>query len=207
MENDRISHYKRSLAVLLKDRSIPRLPITLQNEEDIYCRLTALYALEVEQRGKVFNYDDHTKNRLERITRWLIHSSSRGLILMGTLGNGKTTMLRAIHDLFMGYSTMRDAQTVYNYFKEENQLLSKNDKLLLLDDLGVEPLRCRIFGEEHHPLSQLLLSRYDLQRTTIIATNLSYDEIQNRYGDRVVDRMCETYEFIRYDTESYRRMH
>lgn len=79
-----------------------------------------------------------------------------------------------------------------------------NEPLLLIDDLGIEPARCLIYGEEYYPISRLLLHRYDKQLTTIIATNLSIEEIQDRYGDRIVDRMNETFNVLVYCNKSYR---
>lgn len=203
--NNIIEQYKRNYAESFVGCQTPRLPITLSSEQDTRLRLIAIYSLEVEQRGRKFVMDEHTNDTISRAARWLFSSSKRGLLLVGTLGNGKSTMMKAIHRLFLHHSSLGDAQEIYDYFKAGNGLRYWNEKLLLIDDLGVEPIKCLNYGEEYHPITRLLLHRYNRQLTTIIATNLGLDEIQDRYGDRVVDRMFETYEVLIYDRESYRR--
>lgn len=186
---------------------VKRLPLKLLSEEDTFCRLAANYKLLVRERGHEAIMDDHTVSKLKSVAKWLFCSQKSGLLLCGTLGNGKSTMLQSIYRLFRKSSAaMGDAQDIYFFYKE-NQCTLKywNEPLLLIDDLGVEPARCITYGEESYPMSRLLLNRYDKRLTTIIATNLSYDAIQERYGDRVVDRMIETYDAIKYEAESYRR--
>lgn len=182
-----------------------RLPLPLISEEDTKCRLLALYELEVQHRGNVFINDKNTQDKIDRVTRWLFSSKQRGLIMMGAMGNGKSTMLRVINRLFKGTSTFGDAQDIFEHFKKsQGSMRYWDETLLLIDDMGIEPARCLVFGEEYHPISRLLLHRYDKQLSTIIATNLDIEEIQARYGDRVVDRMTETFNVLVYSNQSYR---
>ena len=182
-----------------------RLPLPLKSEEDTRYRLLALYQLEVEYRGQVFINDENTNEKIYRVARWLFSSNQRGLILMGSMGNGKSTMLRVIDRLFKSSSTFGDAQDIYGHFKKsEGSMRYWEEPLLLIDDMGIEPIHCLVYGVEYYPISRLLLHRYDKQLTTIIATNLSIEEIEARYGDRVVDRMKETFSVITYEHESYR---
>lgn len=182
-----------------------RLPLPLKSEEDTRCRLLALYQLEVEYRGRVFINDENTHDKINRIARWLFASKQRGLILMGSMGNGKSTMLRIIDRLFKSTSTFGDAQDIFEHFKRsQGSMRYWDEPLLLIDDMGIEPVRCLVYGEEYYPISRLLLHRYDKQLTTIVATNLGIDEIQARYGDRIVDRMKEMFNVIKYENESYR---
>lgn len=182
-----------------------RLPFPLISEEDTRCRLLALYQLEVENRGQVFINDANTHEKINRVARWMFSSDKRGLILMGTMGNGKSTMLRIINRLFKGASTFGDAQDIFDHYKKsQGSMRYWEEPLLLIDDIGIEPFRCLVYGEEYYPISRLLLHRYDKQLTTIIATNLDIEDIAERYGDRVVDRMKETFCVIKYEHESYR---
>lgn len=184
---------------------VARLPIPLNSEEDTRYRLQALYQLEVEHRDCIFIEDDNTKDKIARVARWLYSSQKRGLVLMGGLGNGKSTMLRIINRLFKSNSTFGDAQDVFDYFKNSRGGMRYWDEpFLLIDDIGVEPERCLDYGEVNYPITRLLLHRYNQQLTTVLATNLWIEDIQARYGDRIVDRMNETYSVITYSNESYR---
>lgn len=183
-----------------------RLPLPLKSEDDTQGRLLALYQLEVEYRGQVFVNDENTRDKVARVARWLFSSKQRGLVLMGSMGNGKSTMLRVINRLFKNTSTFGDAQDIFDHFKHsQGSMRYWDEPLLLIDDMGIELVRCLVYGEEYFPITRLLLHRYDKQLTTIIATNLGIEEIQARYGDRVVDRMQETFSVIPYEQDSYRK--
>lgn len=193
------SLYKRNDS----NSSIDKLPISLGTDNDTYCRLAALFELEVEKRGNIV-LDDYT-DKIEKVTRWLKNSPKRGLLLMGSVGNGKSTMLHTIKYLIGYKASLSDAIDIYDYFKQHGTMRLWNEYLVIIDDLGAEPVRCTNYGEEHNPLAKLLLHRYDKQLTTIIATNLNLQDIQDRYGDRVLDRMYEMFDVIIYKRESYRR--
>lgn len=181
-----------------------KLPRTLGDKQDTMGRLAALYDLAVGERGHKVQWDENTKGNIEQVTQWLLEYPQRGLLLYGSLGNGKSTMLRAIHRLISGKSYFITARMAYDRFKESERLTFPRDSVLLIDDLGAEPERCLVYGEEHHPLTDLLLQRYDQNATTIIATNLTVDALRQRYGDRVHDRLIEMFIAIRYDAPSYR---
>lgn len=184
-----------------------RLPVNFKDEEEIRNRLIALNGLEVESRGRRFLMDDHTLDKIDKVSRWILCSDKRGLILMGSLGNGKSTMLSSLHRLFGAYkSTLSDAQNLFDFYKQTQGTLGiKDEKLLLIDDIGIEPPRCLFYGEEYYPITRLLLHRYDKRLTTIVATNLDMEDLATRYGDRVADRMFETYDLVLYNGASYRR--
>ena len=201
--NQLIEQHKASYTRLLPYSSKDRLPMELGTIQETTARLTALYQIEVENRGISFIHDEFTVRSIERVAKWLHYSKQRGLLLYGSVGNGKTTMLRSIARLFLGRSFLLNANTIYQYEKE-NSLERSQSKLLLIDDLGTEPERCLIFGEEHHPMTDIIQERYSDNLTTVIATNLTLENIKVRYGARVHDRMIEMYAGIYYDGDSYR---
>lgn len=183
----------------------PRLPISFRSEEDIASRLTATYTLEVESREHSLILDVPTSSKIKKVAHWLYSGTKRGLILMGTCGNGKSTMLRAIKRLFEARASYCHAEEVYEFCrKSQGDICHKDDKLLIIDDLGAEPTTCQIYGNDTDPLERLLCYRYNIMRTTIIATNLGTDQIRKRYGDRLADRIKEQYNVLMYKELSYR---
>ena len=60
--------------------------------------------------------------------------------------------------------------------------------LLLIDDLGAEPMMQNITVEY---LFMLLNERMTAKRHTVIATNLSPTQLQERYGERVMSRILD----------------
>jgi DNA replication protein DnaC len=62
-----------------------------------------------------------------------------------------------------------------------------------------------VYGENRYPLESVIVRRYRNLLTTIIASNLTLDQIEHRYGTRMFDRLMEMYDRIVYRGPSYRR--
>ena len=76
------------------------------------------------------------------------------------------------------------------YFGRENDLADAvlNSPLLLMDDLGMEPLMENITVEQ---IYHLINSRLSRGLYTAISTNLSRTELQKRYTERVTSRLLD----------------
>ena len=203
----------------------PKLPHPLGDIKQVQQNLLAIYQKIVSNTNSAFLLDKETKENLRRVSHWIVNSQKRGLLLMGSLGNGKTTMLRALKAFLDATGNwvgpICEACSIweaerYTYLEDnydENIVRSKNlifhcntDQILIIDDLGVENETCKVFGEERCPLEHVLLRRYSSDLTTILSTNLSsMDMIEMRYGPRLADRMYETYDRIVFTGDSYRR--
>lgn len=120
------------------------------------------------------------------------------LYLCGMPGLGKSFFANAIayRGLQNGVESLR--VTTY-YFVQEimNGLNTKtsplpqymNVPLLVLDDLGSEPMVPNITGES---LFALCDERRSAGRATIYVTNLSLSELRDRYGERVTSRIADS---------------
>ena len=196
------------MAKLIEDNPPPskfamRLP---ESRETTEYKLLGLYGAEVTYRGMEFLPDRQTIEKIEKIVKWMYDSRKRGLLLCGTLGNGKTTMLRSLMKFFEHKAVYFEAQSLYNNFKQYQTFPEISPKdVLLIDDLGVEPSTYNDFGEVRYPLAEFLSIRYKHNLPTIIATNCTFEQLGKRYGDRLQDRMKEMYAMISYKEPSYRK--
>ena len=115
-------------------------------------------------------------------------------------------MLRSLKKLFGFNAVYYEAQSIYNHFKQSQTFpdISQN-AVLLIDDLGVEPPTYNDYGEIRYPLAEFLMIRYKHNLPTVIATNCTFEQLGERYGDRLQDRMKEMYAMISYKEPSYRK--
>ncbi|MBR3864639.1 MAG: ATP-binding protein [Clostridia bacterium] len=86
-------------------------------------------------------------------------------------------------DIFLTYHTasVSDKQAIFS-------LLTSSD-LLVIDDLGTEPLLKNVTVEY---LTAVISERLNLSKPFIITTNLSMDEIKNRYTERFLSRISSS---------------
>lgn len=122
----------------------------------------------------------------------------RNLLLMGKSGLGKTFLLQCIAHRVAQRGFLPTYTSAYRLFETARKAYIENDsdilsplmeaQLLLIDDLGTEPLMNNITVPQ---LFNLLNERQMAGRHTVISTNLSMTEMQDRYTERITSRFLD----------------
>lgn len=128
-------------------------------------------------------------------------ASGRSLILMGTVGTGKTHLAAsAAHALIaQGYtavftsvlSAVRSVKETYGHGATQTERQAINaliaPDLLIIDEVGVQ------FGSatEEMILFEIINGRYEQMKPTIIISNLAMGPLKEYLGERVFDRLRE----------------
>ncbi len=123
----------------------------------------------------------------------------QNLIFIGDVGVGKTFLLECManellkRSHYVVFSTAFDInKTMINAFNvsynERETMLAPffESELLIIDDLGSEPI---IRNTTLSNLFTIINERQRLNLPTIISTNLNIEDIQERYGDRIMSRL------------------
>lgn len=180
--------------------------------------LTACVMTEVQYRGGEYEPTEKMSAAIVKVAQWLTEMSKVGMLLCGTCGNGKTTLMRAVRTLY-GYVGGKDAYgqslNVYEVSAREIARMCSKDydnyhrhcklPMLAIDDLGLEPTEVLDYGNVFNPTIELLTRRYDEQLFTLITTNLSPRNIREKYGDRIADRFNEMFDRVIFTDKSFRR--
>lgn len=176
--------------------------------EDLYAKYVDLVSL----RGHELVNVDNVRDKCERIHKWLTSSQSKkSLMLYGSIGNGKTTMLDAIVELhrklklqIIGITIKRLSECIVSENKDAFELYCSYPRLAI-DDLGTQQPFVLDYGNKRYPFSELIEERYRMNLKTFISTNLSMEEIEELYGVRTSDRMKEMFDLMYYNEQSYRK--
>lgn len=162
---------------------------------------------------------DTITERARAVIEWMMQGKKWGLLICGSVGTGKTTMLKAIFrmldehhyclkgNFYVGLMGWSSAIELTNDYINHHDLFETDMYRLYLgiDDLGQEPENINAYGNIAHPVRDILLHRYENNRITIITTNLTPQDIKERYGERVADRMREMMQVITFNGQSYRK--
>lgn len=214
------------LSQALRAERVSRERLSLEiSEKDAANAIYAAFKAEVEYRGGIFNADDDTKAHILAAAKWLINpQGTPGLMLCGLCGNGKTTLAKAIARLI---AFLTERENGYSYRKVMKFYTAKSicklcaasekfreqyeayeslfaEPMLIIDDLGEEPAKVLVYGMVHTPIIDLISSRYEAQKMTVITTNLNVDEIKEKYGVRIYDRLSEMVTSIIFENDTYR---
>lgn len=152
------------------------------------------------------------RDAIEKAIKWVIrdksvYATNKGLWISGDVGVGKTFIAEVLVRMlkYSGSSMFRThALGLIDILNgEEKERLFSSP--LFIDDLGAEEPIINYYGTKIRPIYEVLNRRYLDQRfNMIVTTNLSPSQIEERYGDRVRDRIKEMFNVIKITGQSLR---
>ena len=147
----------------------------------------------VESRGRQVIWDVPTKKHVEEMGKWLVAAEGTefGILLQGTCGNGKTTLMIALQMLMAklgdyggtfshmgmwfkpGMEIIHAKEIVRACVDDKNEYKRIREKDVLgIDDLGTETAEVEQYRNIMAPMVDLLEYRYTKRKFTIATTNL-----------------------------------
>lgn len=177
-----------------------------------------------------FTIPDDKKTFINDIFNWCMlipgrYNLLKGLWLWGDIGTGKTTMLniiKAFCKTLPWRTQMLDGIWVEYSFRISNAIdvcskFSKSgypgietfieSERQAFDELGSECTPTGYYGTAENVLQFILQRRYDkrFNNFTHVTTNLTIEQISERYGARIYDRCKEMFNFVEMRGMTWRR--
>lgn len=142
---------------------------------------------------------------------------SKGLLLNGSVGAGKTLAMRIMQASrsvkSFGMITCRHVVREYmingveiidRYGRKDRSSFFEGQKITYyskcFDDFGAEETNQKLFGNNQNVMLEILLDRYELfisnGMITHLTTNLTPELIEQQYGNRLRDRLREMMNYI-----------
>lgn len=162
-------------------------------------------------------YINYFSSKREEFYPELKDNLSKGLLVMGDVGTGKTLNFKIYQQIYQRINTkigdrvFSPLSTVNNdrfhivHVKQIESGLKLDGesylerlieiKKLVIDDLGVDGDDFKDFGTSRNPIIDIINRRYDKMYSdglvTHFTTNMNTSELKKKYGDRNVDRITE----------------
>lgn len=195
--------YFKNLVSQMRDTGYPqeidRVQISIPNAEK-RLRGGLQYVVNMKS-GRNAEWNEHN---YRPIVDWMTDNKGKGLLMFGGCGLGKSVIGRYILPLLI-----KDVhKKVVNIFSAQ-ELNKKIDEILKLhiiyiDDIGTED-NLNSYGNKRMPFAELCDDAEKKGKLLILTTNLSIDELTERYGDRVVDRLIATTKAVPFTGDSLRK--
>lgn len=142
------------------------------------------------------------------------YSLSKGILIPGPVGCGKTTLLKILSKNTFNPYMMESAREIADKYAQDGiaairiysslrpvdptQWLGNTHIGLCIDDIGTEQNK-KNFGNELNVISEIILNRYDKADSigkTHVTTNIAAEDIKDYYGVRAASRMRQMFNII-----------
>ena len=140
----------------------------------------------------------------EDVAKWLENNAGKGLLCYGNCGRGKSLICSRIIPLLLYHYHQKvvscyDAQQMN---ADIDQVKAKH--IIYIDDIGVENVSIK-YGEKRFAFPEIVDESEKRGKLLIITTNLSLDELAEKYGERTVDRLIAITQRILFKGKSLRK--
>lgn len=173
---------------------------------------------------KYFVFDDAFFECENLVKEFNTPSFKKGLLIVGKFGNGKTTIMRTLENLFKHYQMpMRfKAVNAHDLVTEWESIDSRGGKYLFFERYTCRSLYIDDVKKEREAsnygktevIKDILEKRYDRKLITHITCNFRETDQQgnisdaleefNRYGNHIYDRIFEMFNIIEFKGKSFR---
>ena len=122
------------------------------------------------------------------VANWLTDNKGRGLLCIGNCGRGKTLLCGRIIPVLLNHYCHKIVSCYDAQQLNANLDAVKQKHIIYVDDRGTEFLSLK-YGEKRLSFAELVDEAEKKGKLLIISTNLSLSELQQKYGERTVDRL------------------
>lgn len=143
---------------------------------------------------------------------------NKGLLVVGPIGTGKSEAFNVFREMFRGsqngfFKVISCRHLIRDYTEKGAKVLNEygreSKSTVYFDDLGLEEVNVKMFGNSANVMSEILIDRYDSFKTkgvlTYASSNLTPSQFEKVYGARMRDRMKEMFNLITVKGKSFRR--
>lgn len=179
--------------------------------DDNYVRWTQPDAYQLLMRGLVYVLGETAQwlPEYDEVAEWLADNQGKGLMLIGDCGRGKTIITQQIMPLlFQHYLRRSDgshmaynfttARELCNCFEEFSQY-----KIICVDDIGTET-KVKKYGNTRDYVEDLVDLAEKQHKLLVLSTNLTFEQLQQRYDIRTLDRLRGLTRRVFFEGESLR---
>lgn len=201
---------------LVKDRKLViRNPQTLSWGDKEVCE--ALFTSLFRRLDKSISVYEHLPEYVE-IIDWMSNTEGKGLVLKGDCGRGKSIIATCMLPVLLATKSIATYPVQADDFEKPYPFAANTmgmdpraanlDYLIkcpypIIDELGTEKL-VNEYGEKYEGFNSIINAAERYYRPLFISTNLTTDQLLNRYGERTLDRLQHLCRIVEFHGDSLR---
>lgn len=127
------------------------------------------------------------------IVEWLKDNKGKGLLLIGSNGRGKSVFCTKILPVLLAQVLKlkyycSSAISLNKYIRDDNSFDILVSQVVIIDDFGIEDI-LNEYGTKRSTLAEVIDDAERRGQLVVLTTNLTMNEIKERYGMRTIDRL------------------
>lgn len=138
------------------------------------------------------------------VASWLENNGGRGLLCYGNCGRGKSLICWKIIPLLLNHYCHKIVSCYDSQQMNSDIDGVKANHLIYIDDVGTENISIK-YGEKRLAFSEIVDEAEKRGKLLIATTNLSLDELAQKYGERTMDRLVAITKRVKFIGESLRK--
>lgn len=168
-----------------------------------------------------FTINDSNRSVVTNIFDWCLRDLNgeldprKGLWLYGNIGTGKSTLMKAVLSFIAKYWLRDSGESIRPTWENvptfcgryaENGFTVFNNIPTGLDELGTEIAPTNHIGNKLNVIAYIIgeMAEKQIYIPKIVTTNLSFSEVEKRYGARAVDRIGILFNPVEMQGDSWR---
>lgn len=125
----------------------------------------------------------------KEVADWLKDNQRKGLLLYGMCGQGKTLLSKYVIPAIL----QGECRKIVHYYRMTDAIQNIDEvmkySIISLDDVGTEEQAVN-YGQKRNAFEEIMDAVEQQGKLIIITTNLTGDQLRERYGDRTYERIC-----------------
>lgn len=140
----------------------------------------------------------------DEVADWLTDNEGKGLLLMGNCGRGKSLLATKVLPLLINQCCrkMVSSYTAMQMNMKPDAVMAKH--IICVDDIGIEG-ESLLYGNRRMVVSELADAAEREGKLLLLTTNMSTDELRQKYGERTIDRLRVVTKLVVFAGESLRK--
>lgn len=140
----------------------------------------------------------------EGIVQWLENNEGKGLLCYGNCGRGKSLICWKIIPLLIHHYHRKIVSCYDSQQMNADIDEVKSKHIIYIDDVGTENVSVK-YGEKRLAFSEIVDEAEKRGKLLILTTNLSLDELAQKYGERTMDRLVAITKRVKFIGKSLRK--
>ena len=140
----------------------------------------------------------------DEVASWLTDNEGKGLLLMGNCGRGKSLLATKVLPLLINTCCRKMVSTYTAMQMNMKPDAGMSKHLICVDDIGTEG-ESMLYGNRRMVVAELADAAEREGKMLLLTTNMSVDELRQKYGERTIDRLRVVTKPILFNGESLRK--